>query len=130
MRTTEEDVLDIMDTPLTTAQITPFLTAANAIVTDRLASAAPALSTTILAEIEKQLAAHLASVRSKFAIREKMGEADATYGYQGGEGLKATPYGEMVLLLDTTGTMANAGRPYATFEVISIPYDDDDSGAR
>lgn len=130
MRTTEEDVLDIMDTVLTPAQVTPFLTAANAIVTDRLASATPALSTTILAEIEKQLAAHLASVKSKFAISEKIGDASASYGYKGGEGLRATPYGEMVLLLDTTGTMANAGKQYSLIETIVMPLDDNDAGAQ
>lgn len=130
MRTTEEEVLEIMSTNLTAAQIIPFLSTANAIVTARLASATPALSDTILAEIEKQLAAHLASVKSRTPfISESIGDASGTFGYKGGEGLKATPYGEMVLLLDTTGALLEAGKTYATIETIAMPLDDDDAGA-
>lgn len=125
MRTTEADVLELMDTDLTSSQITPFLTTANAIVTDKLAGTT--LSTTILEEIEKYLAAHIASVRSKFAIEEQIGDlAKVKTGYKGGEGLQATPYGEMVLMLDTTGTMKSSYGRIVSIAAINFDLDDGD----
>ncbi len=125
MRTTEADVLELMDTDLTSSQITPFLTTANVIVTDKLAGTT--LSTTILEEIEKYLAAHIASVRSKFAIEEQIGDlAKVKTGYKGGEGLQATPYGEMVLMLDTTGTMKSSYGRIVSIAAIDFDLDDDD----
>ena len=123
MRTTEAAVLEIMDTELTEIQLTPFLTTANVLVTTKLAGA---LSDTILAEIEKYLAAHLASFKSKYAIRETVSEASWTTGFKGGEGLSATPYGEMVKLLDTTGIMTQGATKTVGIATVDFALDDDD----
>lgn len=123
MRSDEDAVLAIMTTGLTSEQVWPFLLTANLLVTNHLSSSG--LGATTLAEIEKYLAAHLASVRSKFGIREKIGEAEVWTGYQGGPGLQATPYGETVLMLDTTGTLASkmSGK---TVDVATFDFDLDD----
>ena len=105
MRTTTAAVKEIMTTKLTDTDILPFLTTANILVTTNLASSG--LSDTLLTEIEKYLAAHLSSIRSKYGIRTKIGEADTWTGYKGGLGLDATPYGETAKMLDTTGTLEN-----------------------
>ncbi|MDX9803734.1 MAG: hypothetical protein RBS96_06910 [Dehalococcoidales bacterium] len=125
MRTTAAEVKEIMQTGLTETQILPFLTTANAMVTARLATSG--LTDTTLEEIEKYLAAHLASVKSKFAITERIGEASITTGYRGGLGLDATPYGEVAKMLDTTGTLATAlSMRTAKIEAIEFALDDDD----
>lgn len=124
MRTTAEKVKEIMATRLTEAQILPFLITANAMVTARLA--ASGLPDATLEEIEKYLAAHLASVKSKFAITERIGEASITTGYKGGLGLDATPYGEVAKMLDTTGILATAlSARTAKIEAIDFALDDD-----
>lgn len=103
MTVAEIDVLDIMKTSLTEEDLVPFLNTAEAIVAANLASST--LSAVILDEITKYLAAHLACVKSPFSVRKKLGDAEETYGYKGGTGLDATPYGETVKMLDTTGVL-------------------------
>ena len=126
MRTTEAAVLEIMDTDLTSSQITPFLTTANALVTAYLSSAG--LSSTLLAEIEKYLAAHLASMKSRYGIKESIGDASITTGYKGGLRLDATPYGETAKMLDTTGTLAKQmGKGTVGLSVFEFNLDDDDA---
>ena len=125
MSVTEADVINLMDTALTEDQMSPFLTTAHAIVNAQLASSS--LSTAIQDEIEKYLAAHIACVRSPFAIRKKVMDAEETYGYQQGAGLDATPYGQMVKMLDTTGILVSSyGARVMSLETIDFPQDDDD----
>lgn len=123
MSVTQEQVLAIMDTSLTESQILPFLTTAQAIVDSHLASAE--LSSSLLDEITKYLAAHFACLKSPFAIRKKIWDAEETYGYKGGEGLDATPYGETVKMLDSTGILlSKIGNQNVTFGVIDFSTDD------
>jgi len=124
MRTTAEAVKEIMTKGLTEAEITPFLATANALVTAHLGSSS--LSDALLEEIEKYLAAHFASIRSKYGIRESIGEASKTTGYKGGVGLDATPYGETAKMLDTTGTLAGLSEMrVASISVFDFALDDD-----
>jgi hypothetical protein len=125
MRTTEAAVKEIMATALTETEILPFLTTANALVTAHLGSSG--LSDTLLAEIEKYLAAHFASIKSKYGIRTKIGEADTWTGYKGGAGLDATPYGETAKMLDTTSTLENLlGKETVGVATFDFALDDDD----
>jgi len=55
---------------------------------------------------------------ARMASKEKVGEAEVTYTGKWGELLKSTPYGQMVLLLDTTGKIANAGKAKASMYAI------------
>ena len=106
MRTTEAEVKQIIDTALVEDELSPFLTAANLIVTSALGAAG--FVDAHLAEIERWLAAHLVAIRDPRLMSQKIGDADATYaGFtQFGKGLEFTAYGQQVLLLDTSGKLA------------------------
>lgn len=117
-RCTGAEVKEILDTALTESEIAPFITAANLIVTDMLSSSA--LSTAMLKEIERWLAAHFVAIRDPRISREKTEEAEATYHGKSDMGLNHTPYGQQVKVLDTTGTMANLGKRKASVEVLNF----------
>ena len=114
MRTTEAEVKAILDTALTEDELSPFLTAANLIVTSVVAN--EGYTPEHLAEIERWLAAHLVAIRDPRLMSQKIGDADAVYaGFtQFGKGLEFTSYGQQVLLLDTHARFAalqSAKRP-------------------
>ena len=116
-RVTGDEVKEIIDTTLTAAQITPFITAANIAVTGQLASTS--LTATTKKEIERWFAAHLVYIRNPKLKKEKIGDAEDTMNLGTlGEGLKSTPYGQVVLTLDTTGNMANLGKRQSKIEAI------------
>jgi len=61
-------------------------------------------------EIERWLTAHMiAMTRERMAEREEAGSANIKYLGKAGMGLEGTPYGQMVLDLDTTGSFASLG---------------------
>ena len=106
-RATEEEVLEVMpaNTSLTEDTILPFITSANVFVTDLLTDV---LSTTILKEIEKWLAAHMATVvRERLSKEAGAGGAYIKYAGEWGQELASTQYGQMVLMLDTSNTLRN-----------------------
>lgn len=74
---TESDVQDLLDTDLTTAEISPFLTAAQRFVTDNLESEGIANAT--LTEIEKYLAAFLVTSKDPTLVSASVGDASETY---------------------------------------------------
>ena len=116
-RVTGDEVKEIISTTLTAAQVTPFITAANIVVTAQLASTDLASAT--LKEIERWFAAHLVYIRDPKLKQEKIGDATDTMALGTlGEGLKFTPYGQVVLTLDTTGNMANLGKRQSKIEAI------------
>jgi hypothetical protein len=72
-----------------------------------------------LKEIERWFVAHMiASTIDKTTSEEKVGDASAKYTGQWGKKLESTPYGQMVLILDTSGRMANAGKMGATIYAV------------
>lgn len=105
MRATEQEVLDIMDTTLTTEQLTPYLISANAFVTNTFSG--KGLSDDILKEVERWVAAHMVATTKDRQIKET-GADNAYIKYTGywSEGLNATSYGQMAIALDSTGTLA------------------------
>ena len=112
---TATEVKKIMiDCSLTNDQIDPYILSAHSFIEGVLATNT-SLSTATRKEIEKWFTAHLiTSVNDKPTTREKVGEAEVDYAVKPGEGLKSTPYGEMVLMLDTSGLLAKSGKkvPY------------------
>lgn len=99
-------------------QIDPFIVSARAFVTSVL-STDTTLSTSIREEIEKWFTAHLiASTTNRMTSREKIGSAEVEYASKYGEGLNSTPYGQMVLLLDKTGLLANSGKKAASIYAV------------
>ena len=106
-RTTEEEVLAILpaDTVLDYGQLDPYILSANVLVTDLLEDEH---TDAVLTEIEKWLAAHMASVVRERLIKEAgAGGAEVTYAGWWTDGLGATQYGQMVLMLDTSNKLRN-----------------------
>lgn len=107
-RVTGSEVKEVINTSLSTAAVEPFILAANAIVTGMCS----AYSTVEQKELERWLTAHLVSIRdpSKSAVIEQdAGKPSQKYALVG-NGLRATPYGCQVLILDYKGKLAGLGK--------------------
>ena len=106
-RVTEEEVLEILpaNTIITEDIILPYINSANAFVTDLLEGE---LSVTILIEVEKWLAAHMATV-TRERLSKEVGAGGAFIKYAGWwtDELGSTQYGQMVLMLDTSNILRN-----------------------
>lgn len=101
-----DEVKDIITTSLTNLIIDTYIQAANITITDLLGSSTD-LSDDQKKEIERWFTAHLmACTKERQAQSEK--DLDASIKYQGetGKGLESTHYGQMCLVLDTTGLLA------------------------
>jgi hypothetical protein len=105
VRTTIEDVEYILDnTGLEDDVLESFIEGANVFVTANLAD--KSLNTTLLAEIERWIAAHMISVtRERTYSEAEAGGAKVKYTGRWGEGLKSTSYGLMAIELDTSDTL-------------------------
>ena len=60
----------------------------------------------------------IASTRERMAKSEAAGGASITYLGEAGKALESTPYGQMVLTLDTTGAMASLGLKKASIYAV------------
>lgn len=108
VRVTDTEVFAIIETSLTDIDV--FINTANMMVTAYLGGVG--LSDATLKEIERYLSAHVLSVRDPRVKATKVDVLSETYTGQFGMGLNATQYGQMAILLDTSGTlgkMAKAG---------------------
>jgi hypothetical protein len=101
---------------MTDAQMDPFITAANALVTDRLSG--QGLSNDTLEQIEKFLAAHFASAFDPRVESQKALDSSVKYQVSIGDGLESTQYGQIAICLDTTGRLKTAGKKQAKLDVI------------
>ena len=117
-RATEADVKGIIDTTLEAENVTPFLRAANVLVTDILAS--EGYGATLMTEIETWLAAHFVAVRDPRVTKENFGDAGQTFEGKTSLGLNGTRYGQQVLLLDHHGRFAQVTKAMgpATFKTV------------
>ena len=112
MRTSIAEVKLIIETTLTDPSILSFITTANTMVNNVLGLAESEESSSgsensRYTEIEKWLTAHLiAMTRERMASKEEAGGAKIEYVGQTGLGLSSTPYGQMVLSMDTSGAFA------------------------
>jgi len=120
MRTTAAEVKQLMDNcTVSDTIVDEFIGAANLTVTEIIGNDT-SLSTDQKAEIERWFTAHMLAVTiCKTATTERLGDASITYTGQFGQGLSASPYGQMVLLIDTTGKMANLGKRGASMHAIT-----------
>jgi len=108
-RTTADLVNEILDTELTDTVIDAFIAVANSLVTEKLGTSS--LGDTRLIQIETWLTAHLiASTLERMPETETLGDASIKYIGKYWKGLEATPYGQNVLLLDTTGLLGLLGK--------------------
>ena len=116
-RTNATDVKAIIDTTRTDAQVDGFITTANLMVTEVLTGSG--LSSAMLTEIEKYLAAHLMAMTvERQASKVKIDDASESYGSLGKK-LKATSYGQTVLTLDTTGSFLVTGKPQTSIIAVT-----------
>jgi hypothetical protein len=128
IRVTEAQVKEVIDTELTEEQVRPFLDAASALVDDTLLTDDEGVSLgygdTILAQIEKWLAAHFVAVRDPRITEEELGEGRARYAVPtGGKGLEATVYGKQAMVLDHKGILKEISETTMTAKIEVIELD-------
>jgi hypothetical protein len=114
VRVTATEVRDIMDGCELSDSIVESFISAGTLVVDRVFTGDTTISDALLKEIERWLVAHMiASTVHRTTSEEKIGDASVKYTGQWGKKLESTPYGQQVLLLDSSGMMANAGKAAA-----------------
>lgn len=100
-RTTVEEVKAILptETQLTDAQIQAAIDAATCVVDQAAASCASHLTDDCLIQVETWLSAHYAAAMENTLTltseTDPCSGGKATYGFQFGEGVKGTPFGQM-----------------------------------
>jgi hypothetical protein len=118
-RTTDIEVKKIISLNKVT-DTTPFIDTANLLVTKHLGNSG--LSDDELTQIEKYLTAHLLTLHNdeRQLKTQKLGDATDTYAGNFGKGLEFSQYGQMVLMLDSTGTMQGLGGKKVSLSVINV----------
>lgn len=116
---TGDEVKEIMQgCSLTNDQIDPYITAAEAFI-DKVFEYNSTVTTTLKIELKKWLTAHMiASIHYRPTMKERIGEAEVSYGGKYDTGFNSTPYGQMLLQLDTSGLLALAGKKSASLYAI------------
>lgn len=72
-----------------------------------------------LKELERWFTAHMiASTSQRISTEEEVGDARIKYAGKWEEQLKGTPYGQMVLTIDTSGKVGRAGKLAASIIAI------------
>jgi hypothetical protein len=104
-RTTADMIGKIVEVDLT-IDLTPFIDAANLLVTEVCVDGGAEYSEARLTMIETWLAGHFYRVRDPFAQSESAGGVSASFMGSAGMQLQLTKEGQQVLLLDTTGGFA------------------------
>lgn len=125
IRVDADDVKQVYGTALRTSEIDACIEAASPIVDSiTTTNASPALTAIELRNIEKYLAAHFVWLRDPKGLRVVVGDSEAWHYPASvttawGKGLSQTPYGQMAMMLDRTGTLTKLSRlnTPATFRV-------------
>jgi hypothetical protein len=114
-RATESEVLALLDTDLEAEDITPFLNAANGVVSDECLGVE--YSDEKLRDIEMWLAAHFVCARDPQIAEEKIG--DATWKFDGKTdlGLDSTRYGQRLKIIDSKKTLAGLDTAKGAVEI-------------
>ena len=105
-RTTPEEVEAIIEVD-EDISLTPFIAAANVLVTDCCGDADPAYDEERLTLIETWLSAHMYTNRDMRAEKEKAGSVAATYQSKVDLGFDTSHYGQMAMRLDTQGGLSS-----------------------
>jgi len=102
---------------LTSTQIDPMILAAHELLL--VALAGTTMSAALLKEIERWFVAHMiACTLAKTITEEQIGDARVKYTGYFSKKLESTPYGQMVLTLDTSGKMTKLGKQAASLTAI------------
>ena len=120
-RVTAAEVKQIMDGCTTSDTIVEVMIDAATDVITAVFDGDVDMTTARLKEIERWFTAHmLASTLHRTTSEEKVGDASAKFTGKWGEKLNSTPYGQMVLTLDTTGKMSKAGKQAASIFAVEV----------
>ena len=126
-RVTSDEVKEIIDVDSTITDITPFITAANLLVTSECTDSS--LTDAMLKEIERWLAAHFVAIRDTRRSAEKAGSVGENFQYSLGLNLQVTMYGQQACMLDTSGALfalsKKGGKVTATMTAIEPITDSD-----
>ena len=126
-RTNATDVKELLGElvtdDITDAIIEHIIADASILVTAKLESTG--LSDATLESIEKWLSAHMAASSVCRQAKEEMvgGVTSIKYVGEWGKNLESTTFGQMVMVLDTTGNLSNLGRRPARFRAVPTIYD-------
>lgn len=117
LRTNSLDVRALLQKP--EADVYAFITFANDVVNDMLQNAG--LSSTILGRIESLLACHFYTQATPDVVRETY--AGATFEYPrnvstNDKGFASTKWGQMAIVLDTSGTLRGINKTPAIMHII------------
>ena len=104
-----DDVKEILDTTLTNDQITKFISTANLIVNQHLASES-SMTDDLLTEIELWLSAHFCCIRDQRAASEGVTPVNISYQYRLGLNFEVTLYGQQAVALDHTGILKSLSK--------------------
>jgi len=110
---TEVRQLYAFDTAIVDADATIFINAAH-ILTDRVNTVGGMTDAAQLKEIERWLSAHLIAIRDPQAASEKADVVSQNFQYRVDLNLNQTRYGQMAIILDTTGTLAKLNKMAST----------------
>lgn len=102
-RTTSESVSEIIEVD-STISLTPFIEAANALVTECCST--DDYDDTRLELIERWLSAHFYAIREARTTQERVGPVSESYQSRVDLGFDVTHYGQMAMRLDTAGGLA------------------------
>lgn len=115
-RTTESKVKAIVDV-LPGTDVTPFLEAANTLVTEVCTKVEYGYTLSRLTQIETWLAAHFYCIYDPRAFQEQAGPVQQTTQSKVDLGLNVTHYGQMAMRLDTSGALAGLDNALKKIEV-------------
>lgn len=119
-RVTTEEVRVIIVTDVDDLDITAFIKMANTYLNGLTWKST--VTEAILIDVETWLSAHLIAVsRDRTTIKEKVGEAQVDYVNEFDQGLKASPYGQMAIILDPSGTLLDLAdsKKQATIQAVN-----------
>jgi len=104
-RVTATEVKQIIETDFVDTIVDAFIAGATAVIDSALSSSG--LSTALMKEIERWVAAHLVAQRERQIKKAGAGSANVEYIGVFEMGLNSTQYGQTAIALDTTGTLAS-----------------------
>jgi len=107
MRATAELVAEVIEVD-PAIDLDPFILTASQLVD--LVEANSDLSTAVLQNIERWLAAHFYTLRDPRTTSERAGSVMENYQSSVGPGLATSHYGQAAMALDTSGTLRNLSR--------------------
>lgn len=126
-RTTDEAVREIMDVDPGITDLEPFITPANALVTE-VCAVVDTYDDERLELIERWLAAHFVCMRDPRYVTEKADRVQATYQSKVDLFLSTSHYGQMAMVLDTAGGLKalnkNSARRTMSVTWLGTPLDD------